>query len=290
MGMNQQEDAKEIQMKCCPRCKTIIRTCYRYGDIIKQNFQDIVKVKTKILTAGGDPKQFVEKLQAKVNTVLDLNNRLAEEFRHTHNISYVLAEGLQAIQESLKPRRGRDKLIFPSLHADQRYLYEVQIDVIERILDVMKNTPRVLPPSTSFNQLSRPQQYFTNPVTMKSEFMLDILDRAQRLVNLLFNRERFSENEHPSFITEIERLDLVRAYFMLKSAPTYKGNAIRLTKERKELRELLIKNVKKLTEKEKIVAKTALQTMGKILNTGLGISDEERQQIIRAIGLKQGHW
>ena len=290
MGMNQHEDSKEIQMKCCPRCKTIILSSNRYGNIIKQNFQDIVKVKNKILAASGDPRQFAENLQAKMNLILQLNVQLTEELHH--KISYDLAKGIQAIQNSLTPRKGKDKLIFPTLHSDQRFLYEVQIDVSERILDVMRNTSKVLPPSARSSQRFFQQLLgkMSVSVQMKPEFMLDILDRLQRLFHSLFNRERFCEKEHQSFIAEIERLDMVRAYFMLKSAPTYRGNAPRLAKERNELRGLLINNVKKLTEQEKIVVKTALQTMGKILNTGLGISDEERQQIIKAVGLKLGHW
>jgi len=35
MGMD--DEKNEIQMKCCPRCKTIIYDCSRYGNIIKRN-------------------------------------------------------------------------------------------------------------------------------------------------------------------------------------------------------------------------------------------------------------
>ena len=38
----------EIQLKCCPRCKTPIRRSYRYGNVIKRALRDIAKVKEKL--------------------------------------------------------------------------------------------------------------------------------------------------------------------------------------------------------------------------------------------------
>ena len=196
----------------------------------------------------------------------------------------MLELGLRAIQSALTPRKVKNKSVFPSLHRDQRYLYQVQIDLIERLLDVMKNTPKVLPSSSQSQQTSSTQ------VKMKPDLILDILDRAHRLIDLLLNRERFSEEEHKFFISEIERIDLVRAYFMLQSSTSYAANASRLVKEKKELEDILVKNVKELTDREKTSTKTILETVDKILKTGLALTHEERQQIIRAVGLGHGHW
>ena len=284
MGMNQEDAGKTVQMKCCPRCKTIIRSCYRYGEIIKQNFQDIVKVKRMLLAGGENPREFAEKLQAKIVKALALTENLKP-----HTISSMLELGLRAIRSALTPRKVKNKSVFPSLHRDQRYLYQVQVDLIERLLDVMKNTPKVLPSSPS-QLIGESQQTSSTQVKMKPDLILDILDRAHRLIDLLLNRERFSEEEHKFFISEIERIDLVRAYFMLQSSTSYAANASRLVKEKKELEDILVKNVKELTDREKTSTKTILETVDKILKTGLALTHEERQQIIRAVGLGHGHW
>jgi len=42
-------DSHVIQMKACPRCKTTIRRSLRYSAVIKQQLQDIDKVKVKML-------------------------------------------------------------------------------------------------------------------------------------------------------------------------------------------------------------------------------------------------
>lgn len=36
-----------ISAKRCPRCKTAIRNCRRFGNVIRQHYQDIVKVKMR---------------------------------------------------------------------------------------------------------------------------------------------------------------------------------------------------------------------------------------------------
>ena len=40
--------SNEIQMKRCPRCSKAIRRCLRYSDLIKQQLQDISKVKAEM--------------------------------------------------------------------------------------------------------------------------------------------------------------------------------------------------------------------------------------------------
>ena len=267
MGMDD-ENSKEIQMKRCPRCKTIIRSCYRYGDIIKQNFQEIVRVKQLLLASVSNPRDFSIKIEAKIVKAATSNHQLTKELNY--DVSRVLALGLEAIQSSLAPRRVKNKLEFPSLHTDQRHLYEVQLDLTERILDVMKNTPKVLPPNQSIGGVVHNLQFLTTPVKMKPNFVLDILNRAQRLIDLLFNRDRFPNEQYQSFIAEIERLDLVRAYYMLQSAHTYAGNASRLPAERKILGDLLVKSVKKLSHHEKKKGDDCITNNGKDFKHWLG--------------------
>ena len=60
--------------------------------------------------------------------------------------------------------------------------------------------------------------------------------------------------------------------------------------ENKQVEEMLMQNAKLLTKQQMATIKEILQKMGQKLNTGLGISDVERQQILKAVGLSQGHW
>ena len=48
MPINSEDNRHMIQLKTCPRCKTAIRRSQRYGNVIKQQLLDIVKVKAKV--------------------------------------------------------------------------------------------------------------------------------------------------------------------------------------------------------------------------------------------------
>ena len=52
------DDSQPIQLKSCPRCKTPIRKSLRYGNVIKQQLNDIEKVKEKLL---GDKNELERK-------------------------------------------------------------------------------------------------------------------------------------------------------------------------------------------------------------------------------------
>jgi len=49
MSEDDTTDSHVVQMKTCPRCRTTIRRSLRYSAVIKQQLQDIEKVKFEIL-------------------------------------------------------------------------------------------------------------------------------------------------------------------------------------------------------------------------------------------------
>ena len=272
------DETKEIQMKCCPRCKTIIRSCYRYGNVIKRNFQDILEVKKMLLRSRVSAKDFSESLMRKVDESIALNTRLMSQL--PNSVTDIITFGLQGILENLKPTFNRKKPQFKSFDVDTRFMFEVQVDIIERVLELMKNSPK----SVSSSQLQ------TSSVPMSPGLLEDILNRAQRLLLSLLHRQRFTQQEHESFIVEVGRLDLIRAFFLMKSVSSNYNRNFLVLQENKQVEEMLMQNAKLLTKQQMATIKEILQKMGQKLNTGLGISDVERQQILKAVGLSQGHW
>jgi len=187
------------------------------------------------------------------------------------------------LQKKLEPTGSGKHAKLPSFHEDEKFMLEVQVDVLERLFDVLKSAPKS---ATAPNQ----PEYRPIPVSMKAALLENIYDRAERLILSLFNRDRFSSEEHQAFIEEIRRLDLVRALFMLQSAPNYHPSDSLTSTEDRILDAKLLLNTKKLQPVEEAQVKAYLEAMGRKLNTGLGISDQERIEIVRAIGLSQGHW
>lgn len=79
--MNMADD--EIGVKRCPRCTTVIRSCRRFGNIIKTRLQDVIKVKTKIF---GNQKKITENKSTLIAKLRwDEDNRWSRIFPALHD-------------------------------------------------------------------------------------------------------------------------------------------------------------------------------------------------------------
>ena len=65
-----------IQLRPCPRCKTAIRRSLRYGNVIKQQLQDIEEVKRKV---HGDPSEMTETKERLKVRLTDLKKKFDGE-------------------------------------------------------------------------------------------------------------------------------------------------------------------------------------------------------------------
>ena len=64
--MDTTDDRREIQLKSCPRCTTVIQRSLRYGNVIKQQLHDIEQVKRKVRGESDEMIQTQEKLQTRL--------------------------------------------------------------------------------------------------------------------------------------------------------------------------------------------------------------------------------
>ena len=112
------DDSQPIQLKSCPRCKTPIRKSLRYGNVIKQQLNDIEKVKEKLL---GDKNELERK-----------KKRLQE--RHS-NKRLMLEE-----TDWLKL-----KISIPKLNSEWRAaILENKLTLLERFCDTRKKMKSIL--------------------------------------------------------------------------------------------------------------------------------------------------
>ena len=263
------KEEKEIQMKGCPRCKTMVRDCYRYGNVLKRNMKDIVLVKQKLLANRERQQDFAQRILPKWTKIVSSIDSVFTVVRHP--ISTDMRDSLNGIQSMLTPRLVKNKPVYDSIDADQRFLIEVQFDIAERIVELVKKS------SVQPNR------------QMKPELLQQILDRSQLVFVSSVQRHHMSKEDYDDVVQEMERLSLVRAFFLLKSAPSYESHSNILT-TKKQVEDLLIFNLKKLEASDKVQLKTILERLGTMLSTGLGIDETERQQIVKALGMRQGHW
>ena len=65
-----------IQLKSCPRCKAPIRRSLRYGNVIKQQLQNIEQVKKKVIGHSSELEEAKERLNRRL---IDLTKQFDQE-------------------------------------------------------------------------------------------------------------------------------------------------------------------------------------------------------------------
>ena len=283
-GMDQWMDADgggQIQPKCCPRCKTPIKICMRYGDIIKNAFNDIAIAKKKIFLLKGNPLEFFQNCFAKLS---GCRNRVRQCEQLKSSVVETIDKNLGAIDQQIKPKRKiKGKNVNPSLGPDIRFQIEVNLDVLERILEMLgKMTSRT----------SRSPLLLTSPSPsqdMTPELMNEFYNLVKKLLRSVMERDRISTGEYQAVTEELDRFEYVRAYFVLQSTPSFPVVGAP-SPENELIQRQLMKNIRVLENEQKVEIRAAMETLGVKLKTGIGITDTERRQIIQAMGMSQGHW
>lgn len=278
----------QIQPKCCPRCKTTVRICMRYGDIIKSTFDDIAKAKKKILQLKGNPLEFFKRANTQVRKCISLIKKCQPL---NSLIVAIVNQNLKDIYQLLKPKTKNGKKVNPSMGSDIRFQTEVNLSFLERVLEMMAKMILEVenPHGSNRSLMSTLAPTSTKSTYMAPELTDELNALVQKLLYSLLKRSRISIAEYRTVDRELERLEYVQAYFVLKSSALFPTIGA-TSSENQLIQQLLMNNVRVLEDSQKVEIKSALKKLGENMKTGLGISDKERQEIVTAMGMSRGHW
>ncbi|XP_066288836.1 LOW QUALITY PROTEIN: NFX1-type zinc finger-containing protein 1-like [Branchiostoma lanceolatum] len=258
-GLDQWMDTSEsnIQLKTCPRCKTPIRRNLRYGDIIKKTLAMIEKVKMKWY--GDD----VQKAQTATTA-----NKLMRELQADADVVLYCGEISKDLLRQIESHR-----IFS---LGQIAMYENKVLFMKNLANVKKEKKRDL---LVFGD------------TQHNEEMDKEIAGMEKWLHR--RTARVSEQEWEEFGREMTRLN-----FLLKLR-VFQGQ---IRKKRISLNDPAQAN---LDSAERMLTKPApfkqttkeQESLGKgqkadtcTVWAAIGISDEERVQVVQAMELTQGHW
>lgn len=243
--------ANDIQMKQCPRCKTTIRRNLRYGNIINSLLGDIEKVKTRII---GDRGRNVAKQKELAMRLLRLT-----EFTDDQTKFY------------------RDRLNGPDLATDEVNCIENVVNFLMHIADWKKKVNVVIADTTDAQ------------VRVKLHAVKSQMDPMQSW--LLQSRVRFSDQALREAGFELTRFDLLSKYIELEGKLNTSKNPRVSEEARRRFHQSLdrLRSGEPLTNDIEAEAKRVANGLQPLLG-GLGISNEERIQIVKALGMGQGHW
>ncbi|KAH3703326.1 hypothetical protein DPMN_078360 [Dreissena polymorpha] len=264
--MNMKEETGELCFKCCPKCKTPIRKCVRYGNIVNKQLRDIEQVKIAIL--GGS--------FGKLKTMLDLETKF-------------LLKQKNQISKSSYASISATELAFKSCNAAIRNAY---FKIQKRITSLKENKSFIILSQQVIQTINVQLQ-----VIHKFETLFEMTVNTQRMSffedivkKVAEARFVFSEQELMDINTELNRAQLYFKCHKLEKHLKRVGKHSKVTNDINFVRNTLF-SVHVLTADEFDQVRACLDRMKDMaMIPGLKITEEERISITQAMKLNKGHW
>ncbi|KAF8768116.1 NFX1-type zinc finger-containing protein 1-like [Argiope bruennichi] len=248
------QKTKAIQMKACPRCKTVIRKNLRFGNIIKSCLADIEKVKKRTF---GDKELNIQK-QSSILEKVETSNKLKElDLIYRLLLKFLTSGRMRSIQE----------------------LTSIE-NIINIALTLVDATHPIYAPITTEDAA------FRNSILNLQTFMEN---NKQWLICFMQNEIlTASEQQLKELSWEVHRLKLAgNLLSLIKKVPS-------LSTEAKTYLDKLLSiiitfvpfketNMKNFTSNFQHFAELAGRAV-------INISEMEKQSILKAMGLTKGHW
>jgi hypothetical protein len=163
----------------------------------------------------------------------------------------------------------RDTLRASDLTANELWITENKMALLERLNKLLKIRRGHMSSVETF--------YFDEKVP---EFLRWLMDHHQK----------FSEQQASDLQSELQRLSFLAELNARCKMANGTGRRVHVQAEVRAMRNVLEK-LQPFTQQDKDLVKQALKELDKKLpSTGLGITDEERMMIVKAINLSVGHW
>ena len=296
----------KVQFKTCPKCKTQIRKSLRYGNIIKKTLEDYENIKAKQLISLTNYNNIIEKFKR-------VKAEIPEDVTTHRQSSFIPNFG--------RPRLGREPRIKPSKEDIAFYLRFFQPilrslqdigDKIEPPSSSQAKVEIILPPHTVNNinvQLSyleyllRIIKYLKALKSTTASGLLadtDIIDNAFKdihkdileVLNFLM-QDFLSDQQVADIQSEIYRLmSLIKLLDLWSKLKTSEKLQTLSQDDKAELTSRIVRlhcSEWKLNEEDN---SEILQFITKLSETYQvsGLTELERVEIVKAIGLTKGHW
>ncbi|CAH0398415.1 unnamed protein product [Chilo suppressalis] len=246
-------DKETVAIRSCPFCRKPIINTYRYKDLINEMYKmEINPIKERVY---GTKAQVIEK-----------SNKLKEaltDFLETHKITLEGNSHLRKVYEKILHTFTKEKK--PSVL--QIDIYFINIDILDMIVNYYKKFE----------------------VAKLIELKEDFLKQIKMLCIFLKNcTQKVSQQQQEDIGRELNRMNSMIQLSKIISHPTYKAakSELKITKAFVEAKSSVI-SLAIYQEDMAILALNQLQEAVKL--SGI-ISKAERDLVVQAIGLKQGHW
>jgi hypothetical protein len=273
------DKANPIQLKGCPICKTTIRKCLRYGNLINQILEDIERVKGQMIGDTG--------IIDRVSHQILRNPIISGNVVDRHRLGNVRIPAVRSMKEKIS--NAYSERIQSAFEARLKILMNGNFYTETQLLS-LENQHRLVKAAvdiryrfkTNIEKTTVDERHVMkqNLIVLSSTF----LKRLSSEVGVL------TEDEIDDFTREIQRGNTYLSFRKMKSAITSVGKDKEGADDLLKIEQLITDKGRFTEETEKEIADllTRLKELLKI--EGLGITEVERLQIIKAVGLSKGHW
>ena len=256
----------EIVPKVCPLCKVPIVKSFRYGNVVKRIHNDIDNIKRKILGC---------------------TTKIEEEKILVLKLAYDLISKISLISMNMKPSNIDKawKMIadYFSRICKSSSVYYQDILLLESEMRLLKNWHLI---STSYEEALKSENQSRS--SSHIEFESEMQNMLCRILVLPAHTSAFILSQ---LNLELQRLSLKRDILVLKV------NCASLNFTLDEADEEIITKIEEVLRNKEIIEEDNLEKFKEEMadirsrNPQLSpVTKEEKIQIVRAIGLKQGHW
>ncbi|CAG9821989.1 unnamed protein product [Phaedon cochleariae] len=280
-------DKDQIKPKVCPRCKTIIMKTDRYSEYIKGSIDDMTNVKMKyyggqreiedirnrllddlyelnVQFFGGDRKTSVSRFGRVLIPSLPEDHSGLERFIHD------LMNRLQPVSQPKSHRkapRSQDDFRRQDINKTDLHAIESKIKLISVVAGVFKERSLTTIFPMSIHQLN---------------FILKLLSRDENSI---------TNQEVDDITLEIDRFVRFMQFeeIMSTGKSGYSHSKLKNDERVMSFKKLIEKPVR-YDKQQDDVLKSELEKLEKIVGSVIKITDAERVLIVKALGLRKGHW
>ncbi|XP_045127074.1 NFX1-type zinc finger-containing protein 1-like [Portunus trituberculatus] len=244
------KESGEIGMKACPRCRNAIYNNKRHQHLILQAYEGVQAIKKKYYSIHSTIKKKDIELFLQDPEVID---------RYKSQVLKILKKmGSEA-------KRGNP---FNKLSEDEKSLCHFQAQVLKKAADIAKQA--------------------RGSTSSPAHKLQAVLGKVDGLVAQVMEKTTTISDQMKEEVTcELQRLAILPAYctFLEKTTSYQNSSIMRLKAELGKLMNPTEKYNQKRDDKVRALLKESEKYVG-----GLGINDNERLMILKAMNLRNGHW
>nr|XP_045592741.1 NFX1-type zinc finger-containing protein 1-like [Procambarus clarkii] len=264
------QETAEIGMKTCPKCRKPIYNNRRYQDVVLKTYEAVkdVKYRYKSQLKGVERKE-IELILQDPKVAIHFNS-------HTTELRKKLDMGLVAT-----PYWGRNI-----------YVNEGELRLIQFQSQVLMKATRILMSSSKGNttDIVQARNYMCRfrAARQLSNHEIRLRPRVAAIVKLVMVKNTIIAPQMVDEVScELERLMILPAYWTFnEKCINHSNDKVKEIKVKLEkLMDPTIKFNAELDTKIRALLKESEEYVG-----GLGINESEKIMILKAMGLKQGHW